>query len=366
MAENKARKIEEKELKIMRKKGLEKLVSLVTVGALAIGVFTGCGASGNDSKKVSAASTTEAASKETKKVVIAGAGVDSEGNVSLGGNAAIARDQGFLEEELKSVGYEVEYVGFQTAGVGANEALAAKEADVAIYGDFPAVTYIASGNDARIFAGDSTRNQLGIFAQPGIESVADLKGKKVCTMLGTTAYLYLIKQLKAEGLGIEDIEVVNSAGDAASLYIAGEVDAIVNGPQLYWGIELQGGEGKQIAVNGDSEELSSYNVVIGRTEYLNENPEVEQAIVKALDRAYKWANENEQAVYDVFAKSSGAFTADHFKNYYSFEKDFSDMDPVITDNYVTHLQEVADFLYDNQLAATQISIGDFINKVEVK
>lgn len=347
----------------MRTKGLKKIISLLTVSTLLVGALTGCG-SANAGSEANVKSVS--ANEHAKKVVIAGAGVDSEGNVSLGGNAAIARDQGFLEEELKAVGYEVEYVGFQTAGVGANEALAAKEADIAIYGDFPAITYIASGNDAKIFAGDSTRNQLSVFAKPEIKSVADLKGKKVCTMLGTTAYLYLVKQLKEEGLSVEDIEVVNSAGDAASLYLAGEVDAIVNGPQLSWGIELQGGEGQQIAVNGDNEELSSYNVVIGRTEFLNDNKEVEQAIVKALDRAYKWANENEQGVYDIFAKSSGNFTADHFKNYYSFESDFSDMNPVITDQYTTHLQEVADFLYDSQLATTQIKVDEFIDKVEVK
>lgn len=348
----------------MKKTGLRKIVSMGMAAALVFGVLTGCGSS--KSPVTESNNETESGTDTLKKVIIAGAGVDSTGNVTLGGNAAIARDQGFLEEELKAAGYEIEYVGFQTAGVGVNEALAAKEADIAIYGDFPAVVYIAGGNQARIFAGNTTRNQLGIFAKPGIDTVADLKGKKVCTMFGTTAYLYLLKQLEKEGLSINDIEVVNSATDAISLYNAGEVDAIVNSPQLYWSVTLQGVEGKQIAINGDQEELSSYNVVIGRTEYLDENQEVEQAIVKALDRAQKWANENEQAVYDIFAKNSGYFTAEQYKEYYSFEDDFSDMNPVITEDYYSHLQEVADFLYENQLAANQVDISDYIEVVETE
>lgn len=347
----------------MRKQGLKKFILSVLIAILSVGVLSGCGAEKNSN---STENKKDAQITEYKKVIISGAGVDSKGNVSLGGNAAIAKDQGFLEEELNAVGYTAEYVGFQTAGVGANEALAAKEADIAIYGDFPAVTYIASGNDAKIFAGDTTRNQLGIFAKPGIESVADLKGKKVCTMLGTTAYLYLVNQLKEAGLSVDDVEIVNSAGDAASLYIAGEVDAIANSPQLYWGIELQGGEGKQIAINGDKEELSSYHVVIGRTEFLDNNKEVEQAIVTALDKAQKWANENEQKVYEVFAEASGAFSADKYKEYYSFEDDFADMNPEITDAYNNHLQEVADFLYESQLVASQIKVADYIEKVEAK
>ena len=137
----------------MRKQGLKKFILSVLIAILSVGVLSGCGAEKNSN---STENKKDAQITEYKKVIISGAGVDSKGNVSLGGNAAIAKDQGFLEEELNAVGYTAEYVGFQTAGVGANEALAAKEADIAIYGDFPAVTYIASGNDAKIFAGDTT------------------------------------------------------------------------------------------------------------------------------------------------------------------------------------------------------------------
>ena len=354
----------------MKKNVLKKLLILAAVTTIGIGGLTAC-ASGdtktdNTEKQQEATADGTLSSEALKKVIIAGAGIDAEGNVSLGGNAEIAKEQGFIEEELNKVGYTAEYVGFQNAGVGANEALAAKEADIAIYGDFPAITYIATGNDARIFAGDSTRNQLGIFAREGIDDVKDLKGKKICTMLGTTAYLYLVNQLQEAGLSIDDVEVVNSAADAASLFLSGEVDAIANGPQLFWSIQLQGGKGKQIAVNGNSEELSSYNVVIGRSEFLDENSEVEQAIVNALERAHQWANENEQGVYDSLAKASGYFTAEQFKEYYSFEDNFDDMAPEITDAYTTHLQKVADFLYESKAVQNQISVADYLEKISIQ
>lgn len=354
----------------MRKETLKKFGLGFLVATLSLGVLVGCGSKKEESKatgkNTEANNSGKDNSSDLKTVVIAGAGVDAKGEVSLGGNAAIAKEQGFIEKELNKVGYTAKYVGFQNAGVGANEALAAKEADIAIYGDFPAITYIATGNKARIFAGDSTRNQIGIFAREGINSVKDLKGKKVCTMLGTTAYLYLVNQLKEEGLSIDDVEIVNSSSDAASLFISGEVDAIVNAPQLYWSIQLQGGKVKQIAINGDNEKLSSYNVVLGRTEFLDENKDVEQALVNALEDAHQWANSNEEKVYELLAKSSGAFKADQFKEYYSFENKFDDMDPVLTDTYKTHLQTVADFLYESKAVSNKISVEDYLEVVNKK
>ncbi len=287
----------------MKKKVVKRVIALLAVSVLSVGVLAGCGnTAATDATSDNTVVTEEtkedtetvsdivADTTEYKVVVIAGPGIDAEGNVSLLGNAAVARDQGYIEEELNAIGYTADYVGFQSAGVGANEALAAKEADIAIYGDFPAITYVAGGNEAKIIAGNTTRNQLGIFARDGINSVEDLKGKKVATMFGTTAYLYLSNQLNEAGLTIDDIEVVNATVDAISLYLTGEVDAIANSPQLYWGVTANGGQGNEVAINGDKEDLASYNVVIARTEFLDANPEVEKALVKALKRGYEWAN----------------------------------------------------------------------------
>lgn len=363
----------------MKKKVVKRVIALLAVSVLSVGVLAGCGnTAATDATSDNTAVTEEtkedtetvsdivADTTEYKVVVIAGPGIDAEGNVSLLGNAAVARDQGYIEEELNAIGYTSDYVGFQSAGVGANEALAAKEADIAIYGDFPAITYVAGGNEAKIIAGNTTRNQLGIFARDGINSVEDLKGKKVATMFGTTAYLYLSNQLNEAGLTIDDIEVVNATVDAISLYLTGEVDAIANSPQLYWGVTANGGQGNEIAINGDKEDLSSYNVVIARTEFLDANPEVEKALVKALKRGYEWANANEDAVYDNLAKSNGYYPAESFKAYYNFEEGFEDMNPEITDAYYTHLQNVADFLYDNQLVLNHVDVNDIIKKVSAE
>lgn len=340
---------------------------VLTIGALVTvlgAALTGCGSSEKtQGAKTTTKSTAEdtSSSKEEKVVRISGPGVDSKGTVTLPGSAQLAQKQQFFDEELKKAGYKVEYSGFQNGGVGVNEALASKETDIAIYGDFPAVTYIANGNDAKIFAVSTSKNQMGIFAKKEIKSVADLKGKKVCTMLGTNAYYYLQKELEENGLSIKDVQVVNASTDAATLYTSGEVDALCNGPQVYWALEAKG-LGQEIATSGNSDSLSTSHVVLGRTEFLEENPDVEGAIIKALEKAQEWANANEDEVYKTLSDvSGGIFTEENYKKYYSFEEKFDDMTPYIQEKDITHLQDVADFMEKNKYIKSAVDVSKSID-----
>ncbi len=333
-----------------------KISKIITMSALVttLGLsVVGCGNSED--------STSEQANEDLKLVRIAGPGVDSNGNVTLPGGAQLAKIQGYLDEELEAAGYKAEYTGFQNGGVGVNEALASGEADIAVYGDFPAVTYVANGNDATIFAISSSRNQLGIFAKDDIKSVKDLKGKKVATLIGTNAYYYLEKELQENGIGINDVEIVNASTDTISLYSSDEVDAICNAPQSFWPLEAQKA-GHVIAVNGDSDELSTSQVVLGRTEFVEKNPEVKNAIIKALEKTKTWANENEDEVYELLAELSGGnYTKENYEDYYSFEEGFEDMTPYVQDKDIEHLQSVADFMFENQYAKSKVDISESID-----
>lgn len=350
-------------MKKFRLKQLRKNIAAAVLVSLLVISAAGCGSASSDSETTNSTGTeTEAAAtKENKVVRISGPGIDSAGNVTLPGAAQLAQKQGYFEEELEAVGYTVEYSGLQDGGVGVNEALAAGETDIAVYGDSPAVTYIANGNDAKIFAVSTSKNQMGVFATDDINSVEDLKGKKVCTMLGTNAYYYLQKLLEEKGLSIEDVEIVNSASDASSLYTSGEVDALCNGPQVYWPLESQG-LGHVVTVNGDSDSLSTAHVVLGRTEFLDENPEVAGAIVKALQRAKEWAEENEESVYKTLSDiSNGYYSVNNYREYYSFEDGFDDMTPYIQNKDVKHLQDVVDFMYENKYISEKIDVSASID-----
>jgi sulfonate transport system substrate-binding protein len=341
----------------------KKILALGLMASLVMGTFAGCGSNANDgtTADVTDAASTAAAEKEEYKVVRFGTPGSSSGNTSFQESVLVAYSEGYLEEELNAVGYTAECEGFSTQGVGINEALAAGEVDIALYGDFPAITYIASGNDATIFGLESSRAQLGIYASDDIQSVADLKGKKIATTLGTIAYQYLYNLLAENGLSVDDVEIVNATSDLATLFASGDVDAVATSILAFVSLKDQGGH--LLAVNGDSSTLASYYVILGRTNYLNENPDVEAAILKAIKRSSEFASENQDKVYETMADASGYFGVDTYEDYYSFDTTFSFWNPYLTNEEVEKIQETADFMYENQYITSDVNVSDYINMI---
>jgi len=80
-----------------------------------------------------------------------------------------------------------------------------------------------------IFQADWSRGGDAIVAKSNINSINDLKGKKVSVAFGTPSHSFLIWMLKAAGLSAKDIELVEvpSAIDSAKMFKADAVDAAV-------------------------------------------------------------------------------------------------------------------------------------------
>lgn len=84
-------------------------------------------------------------------------------------------------------------------------------------------------NPKVVFQADWSRGGDAIVAVHGINSVADLKGKRVSVAFGTPSHTFLLWLLSAGGLSYSDITVVQapSAIDSAAYFKAGKVDAAV-------------------------------------------------------------------------------------------------------------------------------------------
>ena len=80
-----------------------------------------------------------------------------------------------------------------------------------------------------VFQADWSRGGDAIVARRGINSVADLKGKKIAVAELTPSHSFLIWLLEAGGLSIADVEIIaqSSAIDAAGVFKAQRVDAAV-------------------------------------------------------------------------------------------------------------------------------------------
>lgn len=351
-------------------KNLKKLTAVLLTLTLAAGV-AGCGASKNSSTSSAQSSTTAETSAagetseqteqtpadttELQKVVIGTTGLDG----SMTENAAVAQKEKFFEEELAKVGYYPEYQAFAQQGPAINEAFSSKAIDFAGYGDLPALTAKSNGIDIKVIATTNSNMTYSIVVANDLEisSVADLKGKKVVVGFGTAPYKFFSDLLEKNGLKLTDVEIVNSATDGPTMLPAKQADAFVTaaGPALLY---QTNGIGKVFDVSDESGDLSSLFVLAGRTEYIEEHPEVAQALVTALQRAYEFAKENPDKVYEDLATQN--LPAEIQKQVYP-DTTFAAFNPEITDAAVKNAEGLQAFLKANNIIKNDVNVKEFLD-----
>lgn len=128
-------------------------------------------------------------------------------------------------------GFDVEFVVMDDF-VPSREAFKAGSLDL-LWGtvdSFPSEVTALSEQGARIlFQADWSRGGDAVVVRRGIESVNDLKGKKIAVAFGTPSHTFLLWLLNAGDLKQTDVQIVEvpSAIDAAATFKAQKVDAAV-------------------------------------------------------------------------------------------------------------------------------------------
>jgi sulfonate transport system substrate-binding protein len=252
---------------------MKRILSAAIAAAMMGTLMTGCGKSDSSSEK--------SGDGEGSSVV----------NIAIQPSAAfiplyIARENGWIEEALKEQNVTVNWNDFES-GPPMNESLAAGSSDIGVMGDVPTVSAIAAGQKTEIVAmaadGPDSYAML-VSADSDINTAADLKGKKIATVVGSTGHNLTDKLLKTAGLDINtDVELVNiSAGDAATVLSNGEVDAVAMWEPTNTRL-VDNGTAKVIATGSDCG-LLGVNPIIARSEYADANPEVIKVIIEQYAR----------------------------------------------------------------------------------
>ena len=139
--------------------------------------------------------------------------------LAVDGQMWLGIHKGYFKEQ----DVELEPIVF-TSGVPLMQALSGGSVDVAIMG--AVISNFPSRGVGKIFLiNDIEYDTAMLFARPesGAKSIKDVKGKKVTTVKGTTAHVFLHTALKANGIdSSKDIELV-------SMDMAGAVSAFITG-----------------------------------------------------------------------------------------------------------------------------------------
>lgn len=144
------------------------------------------------------------------------------------GLPVVAQKLGTIEAALKDKGITIKWVEF-TAGPPLVEALNTGAIDAGWVGDAPPIFGQAAGaNFVYVAALPSNGQGEGIFVKDGspIQSLADLKGKKVGVGKGTSANNLVAAALEGAGLAYTDIEPTYlSPADAAAAFAGDNIEA---------------------------------------------------------------------------------------------------------------------------------------------
>lgn len=292
-----------------------------------------------------------------KKVIHFGSSAGENGNFL--GIVAIAKELGYIDEELGALGFEVEYSGFAN-GVAVNEGITAGEVDLSTLGDVPTAVGIA--NDIGLtWIGvglSSYNNAIVVSADSDIQTPEDLSGKKVALGVGTSCQ-YLWESVVTEfGIDVSNVEILNlGTSDSISALSTGNTDAVVLGENYAKVLEADGTA--RILVNTeDYPQWAPQDMIVGRTEFLEENPEVGVALHKALIRAKEEFIKNPEKYYvTLSAKQIEEYPELGAEIYNRDNGEFANLITEITESNLEREQKLADFLYSIERITTQANIS---------
>ena len=335
----------------------KKLLSLIIVTGLLAGVSVGCGSS----ETATTSSPSEQASVEESNVQTTSDGSKTL-NIAIQPSGAfipliIAREEGWLEEELAEYGVEVVWNDFES-GPPINESMAADLSDIGTLGDVPTVSAIAAGQDNQVIliAAEGERAYAILTAADSdINSVSDLKGKTIATTLGSTGHNLFEKALSSESLSFDDVNLINiSAGDAGTVLSTGEADAVAiwepNVTRL-----VENGTAKVLTYGGDVG-LLGVNPLVADSKYAEENPEVIKVVIEQYARGVaeidNISDDTLKAVADYLSLDEEQVLTVASNWDYTVD---------ITDDDIAGLQDTISFLVKIGTLDQEYSIDDYIN-----
>jgi NitT/TauT family transport system substrate-binding protein len=287
----------------------------------------------------------------------------------------LLRSLGYFEKELNSLHdgktYKVDWQDYAT-GAPITAQMTAGKIDIGSMGDFPLLINAARGKQlgkpTRLVSvtGYNLRGGLNtIVTSPDskLASLADLRGKKVSTSVGSAADGTLVRALQRAGIdpdkGIEKLNQQPAVG--ASALTSGSTDALSQ--FVAWpGLLTYQGKAKAL-YDGAELNLPTFHGVTAREDFAKQRPAVLEAFLKAQAEATDYLDAHPVAAAESVAKATGLPAEVVYL--YNGAHGIATFDPAIKPQLVSALKQDVSVLKAAKLTG-DIDVDSFVDDQYVK
>ena len=222
-----------------------------------------------------------------------------------------------------------------------------------------------------VLVNDNSTGNDQIIAAPGINTLADLKGKTIAVEAGTVDHFLLLLALKKAGVASGDVTIkALPTADAAAAFKAGQVDAVgAFAPFTTTALERAGS--KAIATSKDFPGAIPDHLVF-QSSFVAAHPDDVQKVVKTWFDTLAWIGGHTDEALAIMAKKAGVSVAD-YKSYndgttiFTREANLSAFSSGTTPaNLDYEAGQIAQFLVDAKLADSKPSLDGLFEPKFVK
>jgi sulfonate transport system substrate-binding protein len=275
------------------------------------------------------------------------------------GTLVLLKEKGTLEGALEPLGLSVTWTEFP-GGPQLLEALNVGAIDFGTAGEAPPIFAQAAGAPL-LYVGFEPPAPKGeailVPKDSALQSVADLKGKKVALNKGSNVHYLLVRALENAGLSVKDIEPVYlPPADARAAFEQGSVDAwVIWDPFLAAASAATGAR-----TLSDGEKLvDNHQFFLAERGFATGNPKVVDAILQQLVAVDQWAKADPKGAAAVLSPKVGIPAA---VLEVALARQGYGVAP-LTPDVVAAQQKIADTFHALGLLPKPINVGDAVIKL---
>ena len=261
-----------------------------------------------------------------------------------------------LEQRFEPQGVAVSWVEFPF-GPPLLEALGVGAIDYGYTGNAPPIFAQAARANIQYVAVIPTRGYGQAIVVPEaspLQTVADLRGRKVGVAKGSSAHDLLVAALESANVPWGDITPVYLApADAASAFARGAIDAWSIWDPFYAIAELKQ---KARALPVDPKAVRQNSFFLANGDFIAHYPDAVAAVNQEIASATTWAGEHRDELAALFAQASGVDLAAQQKSVDRAEFSFAALDDAV----IAEQQAVADRFHRLGLIPAPIRVRDAV------